>query len=129
MNKIEALVLAISNINGGFDPGSKAFINCNPLLLRTYRPERKCDSEHIRIFTSILGGLKAGASDIAAKTNAANNKLSGENVLSELLALYGLHKDTAVKPVVSYLKRALNDDSISARTPLSYFLTETKEQE
>lgn len=128
MNKLEALVLSIAYSNDAFNPGNRYFTNCNPLGLKTYRPEKKCDSEHMRIFSSILGGLKAAQSDIAAKTNSANNKLSGENVLSELLVFYGIHKDTAIRPIVLYLRKSLNDEDITAKTPLSYFLVEEKEQ-
>ena len=121
-NKFEILALAISKQTGAFDnPDSKAFFLQNPLLLKAYRPEKKVDAEHYRIFTTMMGGLKAGIADLQAKCSGKNHRLTPDNSLKDMLSLFGFATDSAVRPVVLFLKRALKDESISANTPLSWF--------
>lgn len=123
MTRIEALAVAIGNLNGGFDtPDSRAFRLSNPLLLKTYRPEKKVDSEHYRVFTSIMGGLKAGVSDITAKSNGSNHRLSPENNLRDLLAIYGFTDERAQRRIIVFLQKSLNDDSVYVGTKLSWLL-------
>jgi hypothetical protein len=117
------LVLSVGRLNGAFDdPESKSFKLRNPLLLKTWRPEKKVDSENFRVFSSLMGGFKAGVADLLAKTNGHSNRLSPENSLKDLLAIYGFVNDVSVKKIVLFLRRSLNDESIHAGTPLSYFL-------
>lgn len=123
MIKIESLVLAIGKMNGVFDdPESKAFRLCNPLLLKTYRPEKKVDSENYRIFSSVMGGFKAGVADVQAKSSGKNHRLSEDNTLRDLLVLYGFSNEQTVKKVVLFLRRALQDETVSVNTPLKWFL-------
>lgn len=129
MIRFEYLVIAIGKMNGAWDdPSSKAFKLRNPLLLKTYRPEKKCDSEHIREFTSFCGGLKAGYADLLAKCNATNNKLTLENTLGDLLQFYGFRTSAQTRPIVLFLRRAM-DDSVSIDTPLAWFSQEDKLKE
>lgn len=129
MIRLEMLAISIGNLNGAFDsPDSKAFKLKNPLLLRTYRPEKKCDSEHYRIFSSISGGLKSGISDLAAKSSGKNNRLSQENTLKDLLTVYGLGDDRASRKILLFLRRALEDETIELTTKLSW-LHEQKPEE
>src|SRR5579885_2130587 len=122
MIRFEALVLALAGLNGAFDvPTSKAFTLRNPLLLRTYRPEKKVDSEHYRVFSSVLGGFKAGLADLEAKCSGKNHRLSSQNTLRDMLVLYGFNNDAAVRKVVLFLQRALGDETISADTKLEWF--------
>jgi len=123
MIRIEALVLAIGKMNGFFDdPESKAFKLCNPLLLKTYRPEKKVDSENYRVFSSVMGGFKAGIADIQAKSSGKNNRLNANNILKDILAVFGFTNEQTQKKIVLFLRRALQDESISTNTPLSWFL-------
>lgn len=123
MIKLEMVCLAVGKLNGAFDdPESKAFRLCNPLLLKTYRPEKKVDSENYRIFTSVMGGFKAGIADLQAKSSGKNHRLSDENSLRDLLVLYGFANEQTVKKIILFLRRSLQDENISANTPIKWFL-------
>jgi len=131
--RMEALVLVFGRMNGAFDdPESKAFKLRNPLLLKTYRPEKQCDSEHYRIFSSLMGGFKAGIADLQAKCSGKNNRLSAANTLKDVFAVFGFANEATARKMVLFLRRSLQDDSISLNTPLSWLLEssaeETKEQ-
>lgn len=129
MIKIESLVLAIGKLNGCFDdPESKAFRLCNPLLLKTYRPEKKVDSENYRVFSSVMGGFKAGVADVQAKSSGKNHRLSEDNVLRDILVLYGFSNEQTVKKIVLFLRRALQDETVSVNTPLKWFLETSVEE-
>lgn len=122
MIRLEGLVLAIGKMNGAFDdPDSRAFKLCNPLLLKTWRPEKKTDSEHFRVFSSVMGGFKAGIADAQAKSSGKNNRLAPDNPLKDLLAIYGFSNDAVVRKLVLFLRRALQDETISTHTPVSWF--------
>lgn len=122
MIRFEALVLAIGKMNGSFDdPDSRAFKLCNPLLLKTWRPEKKFDSENYRIFSSVMGGFKAGVADLQAKYSGKNNRLTLENTLRDLLAIFGFSNEASVRKIVLFLRRALQDETISLNTPISWF--------
>jgi hypothetical protein len=122
MIRLEALVLAIGKMNGAWDdPESLAFRLCNPLLLKTYRPEKKVDSDYNRVFTSVMGGFRAGVADLQAKSSGKNNRLSTNNTLRDLLALFGFKNDATIRKIVLFLRRALQDESVSANTELGWF--------
>jgi len=123
MIRLEALCLAIGKLNGCFDdPDSKAFKLCNPLLLKTYRPEKKVDGENYRIFSSVMGGFKAGIADLQAKSSGKNHRLSEDNTLKDILALFGFQNDMTTRKIVLFLRRSLNDESVALATPLKWFL-------
>lgn len=128
MIKLEMVCLAVGKLNGAFDdPESKAFRLCNPLLLKTYRPEKKVDSENYRIFTSVMGGFKAGIADLQAKSSGKNHRLSEDNTLRDLLILYGFANEQTVKKIILFLRRSLQDENISANTPIKWFLENSVE--
>ena len=123
MIRTEAIVLAIGKMNGCFDdPESRSFKLCNPLMLKTYRPEKKCDSEHYRIFSSVMGGFKAGVADLQAKCSGKNNRLSAENTLKDLLSVYGFNHEATTRKIILFLRRALTDESVATNTPIGWFL-------
>lgn len=130
MLRFEALALSIANVNGGFsDPTSKAFTLCNPLMLKCYRPEKKTDADNYRIFTTVMGGFKAGVAELQARCSGKNHRLSSENTLRDLLALYGFKTDMAVRKIVLFCQKSLNDESVSASTKLAWFREEVKENQ
>lgn len=129
MLRIEIFALALSNLNGSFDsPDSKAFKLKNPLLLKTYRPEKKVDSEHFRIFSSVMGGFKAACADVAAKSSGKNHRLTQEDTLRDLLAIYDIKDERAQRKVLLFMQRALNDPSIAPGTPLSWLNEKSVEE-
>jgi len=123
MLKIEAFVLSVGKYNGAWDdPDAKAFKLCNPLLLKTYRPEKKCDSEHYRIFSSVMGGFKAGIADVQAKCSGKNNRLMPENTLKDLFSIYGFSNESTARKLILFLRRSLSDESVSLTTPIGWLL-------
>jgi hypothetical protein len=122
MNRLESLALAIADMNGAFTPGSTAFKLKNPGLLKTWRPEKKADSEHFRIFTSVMGGFKALIADMQAKSTGLPHKLTPENPLRDLLVLYGISTGPAVHKITLFLRKAIEDENIGGGTPISWFL-------
>src|SRR3954470_7212454 len=101
MIRYELLALALAKSNGAFDtPESKAFQLRNPLLLKSYRPEKKADSDHVRIFSTFMGGFKAGIAELTARCSGQNHRLSSENTLRDLLALYGINTDAGIRTIV-----------------------------
>lgn len=128
MIRLEILVLAIGNQYGMFDnPESKAFKLRNPLLLKTYRPEKKSDSDNYRIFTTLMGGYKAAVADVVAKCSGNNHRLTSANSLRDLLKLYGFTTDLSMRPTILFLRRGL-DNTINLETKLEFFLEAEVEQ-
>lgn len=125
--KFEILALALAKSNGWDEPGMKAFELRNPLMLRTYKPEKRADSEHYRIFSTIMGGFKAGVAELSARCSGKNHRLNSENTLRDLLTLYGFKNDLAIRKITLFCRKALADDSISANTPLAFFQEEIQE--
>lgn len=122
MVRFESLALAIAKINGGLDdPDSRAFKLKNPGMLKTYRPEKKADSENYRIFTTHAGGFKALIADLQAKCNGKNHRLTVENTLSDMLKVYGFTNDAAQRKIILFVRRALQDESVSNSTKLAWF--------
>lgn len=121
MIRFEVVALAISDLNGGFTPGTKAFQYCNPGLLKTYKPEKKRDGEHYRIFTSVIGGLKAFVAELEARCSGLNHRLSKDNTLRDMLMLYDITSELAVRRVVLFIRRALQDENVTANTALEWF--------
>jgi hypothetical protein len=48
--------------------------------------------------------------------------LKPTDTLTNLFGVYGFHEKGAIDTLVAFLRRALKDQNISARTELSYFL-------
>ncbi len=126
MIRFEALALAICDSNGGFTPGTKAFQYCNPGLLKTYRPEKKKDEENYRIFTTVVGGFKALMAELQARCTGLNHRLTQENSLQDMLTLYDITHDQAVRRVVLFLRRALEDENVTAQLRLGWFQEDRK---
>lgn len=124
LNKIEALVDAIGKANGIHNPESETYKLRNPLLIKSFaRPgKHETDEKGRRIFSSLLSGYKAGLFDIELKiTGKSRAGLCSTDTLANLLAVYGIKEPGGISNIVSFLRRALSDQEISASTPLSYF--------
>ena len=122
MIRFEILALAISKINGGLDdPDSRAFKLCNPLLLKTYRPEKKVDSENYRVFSSFGGGFKAAVADLMAKCTGQNHRLSVNNTLRDMLKIFGFTDEKVQRKIVLFIRRSTQDDSVSLNTLMGWF--------
>jgi hypothetical protein len=131
VNKTECLLQAIGKLNGMGNPEAESFSINNPLMVRSWaRPGKHLMTEAgFRIFPSILAGIKAGLFDLELKISGHSRAgLKPTDTLANLLGCYGLKEKLAIDNVVNYLRKGLKDATISSKTPLSYFLSETSTQ-
>ena len=130
--KIEALVDCVASLNGCFtNPESVAYHLKSPLLLRSFARAGKheIDVEGRRIFPSMLSGYKAATFDMGLKLSGNSRAgLKPTDLLENLFRVYGLTELLAHKKCVNFLKRALKNENISTKTPLSFFLESDKVQ-
>jgi len=126
VNKIECLLQAIGKLNGMTNPESEAFSINNPLKVRSFaRPGKHFVSDSgLRVFPSILAGIKAGLFDLELKISGHSRAgLKPTDTITNLLGCYGMKEKLAVDNVVNYLRKGLSDPTISSKTELSYFCT------
>jgi hypothetical protein len=124
INKVEAIVDAISRLNGIGNPETDCYHLRNPLLIRSFaRPgKHETDEKGRRVFTSLLSGYKAALYDCELKLSGNSRAgLKPEDTLTNLLGVYGIKEPGGISNIVSFLRRALNDQNISKDTPLTYF--------
>jgi len=127
VSKIEALVDAIGRLNGIHNPDSPAYQIRNPLLLVSFAKPGRHDvnTDGLRVFGSLLAGYKASCFDVSLKIKGLSRAgLKTTDVLDNLLGCYHIVEKAAKDNVVAFVRRALKDDSVSVRTPLSYFLAQ-----
>lgn len=128
--KLEALCGAIAKLNCAFTPDGDCFFINNPLKVKSFaRPGKHLITDDgLRIFPSILAGLKAGLFDLELKIKGQSRAgLKTSDELSSLLSLYGVKSQESIRSIVSFLRRALKDETVRASTPLSYFVEEHTE--
>lgn len=125
VNRVEALLDAIGRLNQIGVPESLAYRLRNPLLLKSYAKlgRHTTNSDGLRTFTSLLAGLKAGIFDLELKLKGLSRAgLKSTDQLRNLLGVYGIHEKAAIDNIVAFIRRAINDESVSATTPLSFFI-------
>lgn len=123
----EALVDAVGFLFGMHIPGSLAYQLRSPLLIKSFAKPGKhiLDAEGRRVFPSLLSGYKASVYDMGLKvTGQSRAGLKPTDRLRNLLGVYGIKDLPDVDKVVTFLRYALKDQSISRDTPLSYFIQE-----
>jgi hypothetical protein len=121
MNRLiaEMIVEAISEYSG-YEPGSPLYRARNPIGLRPLKPEHPFDEFGNRVFRSILDGFQSAIFDVEIKVGG---RLSPTSTLTDLALAYG-RKPTEAAAWSRYLRKALNDETINARTEISRFLEE-----
>lgn len=88
--------------------------------------KHEIDEKGYRIFPSFLNGYKACLFDLECKLSGRTRaKVKADGTLEQLLACYEIWTPAALDYVASFLRRALDDPSISAKTPTAYFLENT----
>lgn len=125
VKRIESIADAIARLNQSHVPDSLAYQLRNPLLLRSYAKlgRHSVNTDGLRIFSSLLAGLKAGLFDLDLKIRGLSRAgLKPTDTLRNLLLVYAINEKAAMDNVVSFVRRALKDESISLQTPLSFFL-------
>lgn len=128
INRIEVIVDAIGRLNCSHDPTSLSYRLRNPLLLKSFALPGRHSVElesGCRIFDTFLGGYKSACFDVSLKLKGLSRAgLKPQDQLRNLLGCYGISSKQAIDTVVNFIRRALNDQSISADTLLSFFLEE-----
>jgi hypothetical protein len=125
VKRIESIADAIGRLHGIHNPESLSYQLRNPLLLKSYAKlgRHQVDSDGLRVFGSLLAGLKAGLYDLELKLKGLSRAgLKPSDVLKNLLGCYGIHEKAAVDNIVAFIRRAIQDESVSANTPLEFFL-------
>ena len=125
VKRVEALADSIGKLHGcPNNPESESYKLRNPLLIKSFAKPGKHVTDELgrRAFDSLLAGYKAGLFDlelkIAGKSRAG---LRPDDKLENLLGCYDIKEKAAVDCIVAFLRRALQDQTISAKTSLSYF--------
>ena len=124
MNRIEGLVDAISMFYGFHDPSTDAYKLRNPILIRSFaRPgKHEIDEQGRRVFNSLISGYRSAIFDIELKVKGQSRAgLKPDDTIENLLGSIGIKGAAPISTVVKFLRVALSDDAISAKTPLSYF--------
>jgi hypothetical protein len=124
VDKAEALVDAIGFVNQFYKPDSLAYTLRSPLLLRSFSRNGKhiINEEGLRQFDSMLAGIHASYFDVACKLNGRSNSgIQKTDLLINLLKVYGINQEKDQTQVVSFLRKALSNPSITLQTPLNYF--------
>jgi hypothetical protein len=115
LTPFDALVDAVVQYSGYRVPGSAVHKARNPGGLKAHGVKAR-DSENYRVFKSDIDGLQALKFDVRLKlSGGARVKCA---TLSELAEAY----HAPVKSWVAFLRLALNDNTIAAKSPLSIFL-------
>jgi hypothetical protein len=115
LTPFDALVDAVVQYSGYRVPGSAIHKARNPGGLKAHGVKAR-DTENYRVFKSDIDGLQALKFDVRLKlTGGARVKCT---TLAELAEAY----HAPVKSWVAFLKQALEDQTISAKTPLTNFL-------
>lgn len=123
--KIEALVDSVGRRNRIEVPSSIAYQLRSPLLIKSFAKPGKhiLDSEGRRVFPSLLSGYKAAVYDMELKVKGKSRAgLKPEDRLKNLLGVYEIKEYIEIDSIVSFLRHALKDPSITKDTPLSYFI-------
>jgi hypothetical protein len=125
--KVEVLLDGIACVYGAFhDPESLAYRLRNPLLIKSFSTPGKhlTNDEGLRQFDSFLSGYTACVYDLVKKVSGASRaRIATTDPLSALLSLYGITESGGQRKIVNFLRRALADETITDKTPLSYFNT------
>ena len=125
INKIEALVDAVASYNKAHVPGSDAYKLRNPLLLLAFgfKQLESSDANRRRVFSSYVGGYRAGCLDVEMKIRKQRRGIKGPT-LKDLLTSYKAGYDAALFEIIDFLQTALADPNINQDTDLQYFLEE-----
>lgn len=114
----DALVDAIIHHSGYRTPGSALHIARNPGGLKAYSVKQARDAEGNRVFTSDIDGIQALKFDLRLKLSGKSKARCKS--FSDLVSAYS-QPDTAARAWVLFIRRALNDQTISVSTPLEFY--------
>lgn len=127
---IEMLVEAISAYSGYNVPGSELYKARNPIGLRATSMKHAKDENGFRIFNSFLDGFQAALFDLSKKLSGNSwAQLTHDSTLEDLAKAYSDDGyGTSATAWAKYIRKAMDDDKVTTKTPLKYFLETPKDK-
>ena len=120
--KLEALAEAVIAYSGYLNPDSELYAVRNPGGLKGIGVSHPKDDHGNRVFNSLIDGLQALLYDVELKvTGKSRAHLKPDHTLIDLSNAYNVPITTA-QAWSRFLRKALRDESVNAKTPLKYFL-------
>jgi hypothetical protein len=129
ITRIEALFDSIAALRGWNNPDSVCYQLRNPLMVKSFSKPGKNEitEDGYRVFSTQLAGIRAGLFDLALKvTGKSRAGVKADDLLENVLRVYGITELGGQQAVVKYLKRALKTQDIKTTTPLKWFTEEAK---
>ena len=127
--RIEALFDAVASTKGWNNPDSVCYQLRNPLMVKSFSKPGKNEitEDGYRVFSTQLAGIRAGLFDLTLKvTGKSRAGIKTDDLLENVLRVYGIPELGGQQAVVKYLKRALKTQDIKTTTPLKWFTEEAK---
>ena len=125
VSKIEALVDALAHLLGSStNPDGELYAIRNPTGLISFSLPGKgeIDPQGRRIFKSWSAGYHAACYDARIKISGdSRSGIKKDDKLENFLGSMKVDQKAGQQQIVTVLRRALNDQSITVETPLSYF--------
>lgn len=129
ITRIEALFDAVASTKGWNNPDSLCYQLRNPLMVKSFSKPGKNEitEDGYRVFSTQLAGIRAGLFDLTLKiTGKSRAGIKTDDLLENVLRVYGITELGGQQAVVKYLKRALKTQDIKTTTPLKCFTEEAK---
>ena len=122
LTRAEALTGAFANLHQALNPLSDAYKLRNPIMLKAFSPKHEKSENGYRIFNSFASGWDNAILDILIKCSGGSHaRLKPDDTLINLCLCYG-EPATAATKIKKFLRKALGDENIMERTPLSWFV-------
>jgi hypothetical protein len=125
MRKLEALADSIASLNDYMNPAADAYQLRNPGLLRAFTLRHAADELGRRLFPSFVDGYQALVHDLQVKCSGQSRaKIRNTAGLVDLLVKGFSQPLSAEEYVLCFLQSAMPKFTITAHTPLTFFLEE-----
>jgi hypothetical protein len=124
--RVEALAEAVTKYSGYAEPSSDLHAARNPGALKATSMRHVKNEKGYRVFNSFIDGVQALLFDLDTKLSGQSwAKLTPDSTLEDLALSYSLPY-TAATAWARFLRASLHDETVTSKTPLSYF---TKDKE
>ena len=127
VSRLEALHDAIASLRGWNNPDSISYSLRNPLLVQSFSKPGKNEitEDGLRVFNTELAGIRACLFDLELKVSGKSRAgIKPDDLLENVLRVYGITERLGMQQIVKYLKRALKTQDVSVTTTLKWFLEE-----
>lgn len=122
INRLESLAEAITAYSGYRDPESALYQARNPGGIKAHSLTVMRDLDNNRVYPSFKAGWDSLLFDLRTKCSGdSHTSLHSTSTLKDLIRVNGF-QSTITGYVVTFLRRALQDQAVSEDTTLSFFL-------